>query len=65
MFDGLPVFAVESLKNAEELLLEALEEENENREFFLREKAEEEFDLAAFGGVSRDYIDYVRRQYVV
>ncbi|SDC32454.1 hypothetical protein SAMN04487864_10511 [Succiniclasticum ruminis] len=65
MFDGLPVFAVESLKNAEKLLEEALEEENEDHKNFLREKAEDEFDWAAFGGVSREYIDVIRRHYVV
>ena len=65
MLEGLPTFAVESLKNAEEFLSEALVEENEYRENFLRDKAEEEFDWAAFGGVSREYIDLIRSRYVV
>lgn len=65
MFDGVPEFAIESLRKAEFLLTKAVEADDESREDYLRMKAEEAFDWAAFGGVSRSYIDCVRSHYLI
>jgi len=57
---GLPPFAMEYLEDGKKFYLRACEEEDDKD--IWRDKAEEMFDWAAFSGVPREYIDFLKSQ---
>ena len=59
---GLPPVAVEYLEDGKRCYKRAIEEDNDDLKDFWLDKAEENFDGAAFCGVPREYIEYIKRK---